>query len=648
MRTDVEILVEKILNANNLYRKGSPIMTDAEYDSLIDDLREMEPNHTLLKKSVIETVKGKDRVSKLPLPMFSLEKVKTMDAVVSWLGQFPKNTKLVLTPKYDGISLLTETSLCGKAWTRGDGNEGQESSERFKLLWYRRRAMNNLNAIGAHYCWGEAIMRKDEFKQYLESGEYKTARNMVAGQFNGDEWRADIMTKIDYVIYGCDLDLDKSIQMAELKQLSDIKYEVTTVHEILDNPDIFQQLYDEWGDVYNIDGIVMEISSVDLRKELGRLPNGNPRYAVAVKFPEWNDSKLTKVTGITWKISKDGLSKPVINIEPVELAGATVTNVTGHNAAYIVDNCICEGANIKVRRSGDVIPKHDKTIMYDAPDYEKMRDDMIICPSCGRPLRWDKNLVELVCVNRDCKEKIIARNLFFFVTMGIEEIGEPTVKKLYENGYKTIKDILSMSKEAWTKIEGLGVANYDKIFLQIEKIGLFTEIPLARLLTACNVFGGAFGEKTCQLIFDNIDDVEFDEIWRKMPSPEHRRFDLENRLREIKGIGAIVASKFLSSMIELDKDMIPLDKFKTYIRKKRTECQGKSYSICFSGVRDKSLESELEGRGHKIVSGVSKNTDILIVKDVNGNSSKINKAKELGVDILSIDDREGILSKING
>ena len=96
------------------------------------------------------------------------------------------------------------------------------------------------------------------------------------------------------------------------------------------------------------------------------------------------------------------------------------------------------------------------------------------------------------------------------------------------------------------------------------------------------------------------------------------------------------------------KDMIPLDKFKTYIRKKRTACQGKSYSICFSGVRDKSLESELEGRGHKIVSGVSKNTDILIVKDVNGNSSKINKAKELGVDILSIDDREGILSKING
>ena len=84
MRTDVEILVEKILNANNLYRKGSPIMTDAEYDSLIDDLREIEPDHMLLRSSVIESVKGKDRVSKLPLPMFSLEKVKTMDEVSSW------------------------------------------------------------------------------------------------------------------------------------------------------------------------------------------------------------------------------------------------------------------------------------------------------------------------------------------------------------------------------------------------------------------------------------------------------------------------------------------------------------------------------------------------------------------------------------
>ena len=99
-------------------------MTDAEYDSLIDDLRAIEPDHALLRRSVIESVKGKDRVSKLPLPMFSLEKVKTMDEVISWLKwlkTFPGETKLVLTPKYDGISLLTETGLYGKAWTRGDG-----------------------------------------------------------------------------------------------------------------------------------------------------------------------------------------------------------------------------------------------------------------------------------------------------------------------------------------------------------------------------------------------------------------------------------------------------------------------------------------------------------------------------------------------
>lgn len=648
MTTRIDCLVTTILAANKDYRSGDPFMSDEDYDKLVDELREIDPENPLFKKSVIEGVKGKDRVEPLPLPMFSLEKAKNRDVIESWLKQFNDDTVIVLTPKYDGISLLTETDLGGKAWTRGDGNEGQESSNRFRLMSFNRSGLEGLRDEGARYCWGEAIMKKSEFEPYLQSGEYKTARNMVAGQFNADEWKPGIVTKIDYVVYGCDLSCNKSRQVKLLSTIGGVRWAVSTVKELLSNKNIFQELYDTWSNRYNIDGIVMDIDNYSLREKLGRLPNGNPRYAIAVKFPEWNDSKLTKVTGITWKVSKDGLSKPVINIEPVELSGATVTNVTGHNAAYIIDNHICERANIKVRRSGDVIPKHDKTIMYDESDYERIQDNMITCPSCGRQLRWDKNLVELVCINRDCKEKIIARNLFFFVTMGIEEIGEPTVKKLYENGYKTIRDILSMSKEAWTGIDGLGVANYDKIFLQIERIGMFTEIPLARLLTACNVFGGAFGEKTCQLIFDNIDDVEFDEIWKKEPSSEHRWFDLENRLREIKGIGATVASKFLSSMIGLDRDMIPLDKFKTYIRKKRVECQGKSYSICFSGVRDKSLESELEGRGHKIVSGVSKNTDILIVKDVNGNSSKINKAKELGVDILSIDDKEGILLKING
>lgn len=643
MTTRIDYLVSNILKANKAYRDGNPFMSDEEYDKLVDELKEIDPENSLLKKSVIEDVKGKDRVESLPLPMFSLEKVKSWDAIEGWLKQFNDDIVIVLTPKYDGISLLTETDLNGKAWTRGDGNEGQESSNRFRLMSFNRSGLEGLRNEGARYCWGEAIMKKSEFEPYLQSGEYKAARNMVAGQFNADEWKPGIVTKIDYVVYGCDLPCSKLRQVKLLSTIGGVRWEMRTVREILSDKNIFHELYDAWGNRYNIDGIVMDIDDYSLREKLGRLPNGNPRYAIAVKFPEWNDSKLTKVTGITWKVSKDGLSKPVINIEPVELSGATVTNVTGHNAGYIVDNHICENAVIRVRRSGDVIPKHDDTESFNTIDFERECDDMIICPSCGKPLVWDKNMIELVCTNDDCEQKVIARNLFFFTTMGIEEVGEPTIKKLYDRGYKTVIDILNIKKNQWSFIDGFGEGSYDKIFSQIEKIR-HDEIPVARLLAACNVFHGAFGEKTCQIIFDNI---TVDEYRSMILFHSFDREEMMRKLSSIKYIGEITAGIFIDSLVGVDRSTIPFDLFVTYFKKEMRKPGTKQLSICFSGVRDKELEAELAERCHKVVSGVSKNTDLLIVKDVNGNSSKITKARELGIPVISIDDRDGIWSKIN-
>ncbi len=643
MTTRIDYLVSTILAANRDYRSGDPFMDDEYYDKLVDELKEIDPENHLFKKSVIEDVKGKDRVETLPLPMFSLEKAKNWDVIESWLEQFSDDTVIVLTPKYDGISLLSETDLNGKAWTRGNGNEGQESSSRFRLMSFNRSGMEGLKDEGARYCWGEAIMRKDAFEPYLQSGEYKTARNMVAGQFNADEWKPGIVTKIDYVVYGCDLPYNKLRQVKLLSTVGGVRWDVKTVKEILSDKNIFHGLYDTWSNRYNIDGIVMDVGDYSLREKLGRLPNGNPRYAIAVKFPEWNDSKLTKVTGITWKISKDGLSKPVINIEPVELSGATVTNVTGHNAGYIVDNSICPNAMIRVRRSGDVIPKHDETESFMVGDFERVCDGMMVCPSCGKPLAWDKGMVELVCTNDDCEQKIIARNLFFFMTMGIEEVGEPTIKKLYDNGYRSIIDILTIRKDDWCSIDGFGEGSYDKIFAQIEKIS-HDEIPVARLLTACNVFHGAFGEKTCQIIFDSI---TVDEYRSMILFRSFDREEMMDKLSKIKYIGKTTARIFIDSLVGVDRGAIPFDLFVTYFKKEAKQAEGKSLSICFSGVRDKELEGELVERCHKVVSGVSKNTDLLIVKDVNANSSKIAKARELGIPIISIDDSDAIWSKVN-
>lgn len=632
MAFEITNLVEKIRHANDAYREGEPVMSDAEYDALLDELKELDPGNVLLKRGIIEEAKGKARMEKLPVPMYSLEKVKTWDEIRDWLGQFTPDTRLVMTPKYDGISLVTSVGDNVKAWTRGDGVEGQASHRRFREM----KGYPNYYLVNfCDYCWGEAIMRKDKFKKWMDAG-YKTARNMVAGQFNADDWNPEILADTDYVIYGCDASMNKTWILRELERSgAGGVYTVMRVRDVLESEGIFNELFTDWSEYYCIDGIVMELDDHDMREALGRLPNGNPRYAMAVKFPEWNDAKVARVEGVTWKISKDGVSRPVIQIEPTEIGGVTVCNVTGHNAAYVIDNKLHKGALIRVRRSGDVIPKHDETVDWNEADYEKWADEIMLCPSCGSLLRWNETYVDLLCMNPSCRERVIAQNLFFFTTMGIEEVGEPTVMKLYDAGYDDVAKIVKMTEEEWCRIPGLGTAAYRSLMTQLDTM-YHSRIPLARLMTAFNTFGGVFGEKTCQMIFDELGLDSLDTLLDKVGDP-----DFYNELVGVRGVGETVAKFFIHGV----RQWAGIDNLKTttldiYLAERKKSADGKSVVVCFSGVRDKKLEKELTDKGHRVASGVSRNTDLLVVKDVEGSSSKIKKARDLGIPVVAIDDRD--------
>lgn len=644
-KKEIKQIEEKIIKANKEYRNGTPIMTDAEYDALLDQLRVIDPHNHIFDTSVIETVKGKDRVEPLPLPMFSLEKVKTWDEIKSWLSPFDENEEIVIMPKYDGISLLVCTDQeKRKCWTRGDGNDGQLSYDRFSYMNINLPALSSLSCY-FDYCWGEAIMKKGVFTKYLESGRYKTARNLVAGQFNADKWYKDIMKDIDLVFYGSSSDKNKDVELKELELTGHVtrfcKIRVGDLMEHCQNKDsFFNDLFMDYGSEYNIDGLVLEVNWGTRRRKMGRLPNGNPRYSVAVKFPEWNDSKETKVTGITWNVGKDGYVTPVINIEPTEICGVTVTNVSGHNAAYICDNHIAENSIIQVRRSGDVIPKHDKTISYDESAYQKMMDNMVICPSCGNVLRWNDSLIELCCTNPECRQKNISKLVFFFSVMGFENLGEPTLSKLYDNGHKTIFDILEIEKDVWVSIRGLGEQSYIDFRKQLDALNK-KDIPLAKVLTACNIFGGSFGEKTCQLIFDGVTGSYMDIQYRCKSEPD--KFITE--ISQIKGVGEITAKAFVNAIACYGDNYVYFPSL--ILRTAKVKAEGRSFSVCFTGVRDKVLEEELKSKGHVIVSGVSKNTDILIVKDENSSSSKMVKARELKIPIFNISNKRKLWEYIN-
>lgn len=625
---------EKIVEANRLYREGNPVMSDKEYDSMKESLEKYFPDSDILKKSIVEeSVKG-DRMEKLPYPMFSLEKVKTVDEIVRWAKDvwgLSSNDRVVITPKYDGISLLVDETT-NDCWTRGDGTEGQNSRRHYRYVNHG----NPMNKKGC-FTFGEAIVPIGMFLKNVKPLGYKSARNAVAGAFNADDFNAQVLGNTAYIRYGImDSDRDKSMQLAELYNDYDpyaTQYWVTSAGVFDDEKTALTYLNNLFESIKNFkcDGLVIEVDNKTKREELGRLPNGNPRYAIAYKNPDWQERYTTKVQKIEWSISKDGKAKPVIVFSPVKFDGATVSRCTGYNAKYITDNHISPNAYIVVSRSGDVIPKHLKTVSYSVELFREMCDGMMICPSCGEPLRWDANLTDLVCVNPNCDEKAVKQLVYFFATLGTEEMQEATVRKLYKGGLLSVENIVNATEKELEKIEGIGKSLSKKLRKQFDSY-VDDGVPFARILTAYNVFGGVIGEKTCQMIFNSLSKDQIDYMF------ENGEVPLKDLL-SIDGIAETTAKAFNDGLKLFFYLCSGTPVSISFIQEETVENDNPE-SVCFTGFRNKQWEERLVKEGHKVVSGVSKNTTILVTKDKESSSSKVKKAKDLNIPILTPEEFE--------
>lgn len=627
-------LEEKIVEANRLYREGNPIMSDKEYDRMKEELGRHFPDSDILKKAIVEeSVKG-DRMERLPFPMFSLEKVKTVDEIVRWVKdvwELSLNDRVVITPKYDGISLLVDETT-NDCWTRGDGTEGQNSRGHYRYVNHG----NPMNKRGC-FTFGEAIIPIGMFLKNVKPLGYKSARNAVAGAFNADDFNAQVLGNTAYVRYGImDSDRDKSMQLAELRNDYGnyaTQYWVTSAGVFDDNKTALTYLNDLFESIKNFkcDGLVIEVDNKTKREELGRLPNGNPRYAIAYKNPDWQERFTTKVKKIEWSISKDGKAKPVIVFSSVEFDGATVSRCTGYNAKYITDNHISPNAYIVVSRSGDVIPKHLETVSYSVELFREMCDGMMFCPSCGEPLRWDANLTDLVCVNPNCDEKAVKQLVYFFATLGTEEMQEATVRKLYKGGLLSVENIVNATEKELEKIEGIGKSLSKKLRKQFDSY-VDDGVPFARILTAYNVFGGVIGEKTCQMIFNSLSKDQIDYMF------ENGEVPLKDLL-SIDGIAETTAKAFNDGLKLFFYLCSGTPVSISFIQEETVENDNPE-SVCFTGFRNKQWEERLVKEGHKVVSGVSKNTTILVTKDKESSSSKVKKAKELSIPILTPEEFE--------
>ena len=629
-------LIDKIKLYNEAYRQGYPQVSDKEYDELVEELRRTDPNNDWFQHIEPVVVSASRKVT-LPIPMKSLNKVKSLLELQKWYKSLGIKDRmwLVCMPKFDGLSLLYDEKT-GKAYSRGGAeNEGQNCTEHYK-------AANIISPItDFHYTFGEFIFTRtkwEEFKASMQDNPdmpCKSPRNTAAGLLNRDE-PCEYLKAVSFFRYGIDDDTLMSTYLTFADAIRDIcityqqphLYKVVTPTEL--SEEYLASLYKQWSHLYPIDGIVVYINDLAVWSVIGRnTTTGNPLYAVAYKHPDFTDTFETTVTDVEWNISKSGMLKPVVKIETVDTGECEIDSPTGYNAKWIAQHEIAKDAKILITRSGGVIPKILETLTP-ASETEKSRmwNKLTFCPVCGSPTKWNTSLVELCCSNKHCPGTTLAKIIFFYKTCGAENLGDETIAKIFNAGFTTIKAFLNITAEDLFKIEGFGDATVQIILDNNARIKQGVELPV--LMHASDCFKGIGTIKATKFI-SSLSEKELDEFLRgwylaNKPEPGSKEFETLPITTQSLMFGYYPFMDFLREGVPYILPQKP--------EKRGDKCQ--NMLVCISGFRDSEFEKNVVSEGGKIVSGVSKNTTHLVVKDTSATSSKIQKARALGVQILSL------------
>lgn len=598
-------LTKLIEYAADKYYNDVSILSDAEYDILIDVLKDRDPKNKLLKAIGARVLKNKVR---LPYYMGSMDKIKPDSNLEKWVNKY--NGPYILSDKLDGVSgLFVRKDRASKLYTRGDGNEGTDISNLIKYI-----DDLNINLEDDIVVRGELIMSKDNFKKY--SNKMANARNMVSGLVNSKTVDVDIMKDVHFVAYEL---IDKNMKISnQLVKLSMYGFR-TVYYDTIDkiSRDILsKQLSIRRNEsIYEIDGIIVSDDKIYERNT-----KGNPEYAFA--FKETIEKKDTVVRKVEWNISKDGYLKPTIIIDPIYLSGVLVKRATAFNGKYIKDNNIGENTIVTIVRSGEVIPYIDEvknSTKADMPNVEYKWNDT------GVDIYYDKS-----SNNKYMERDYTIKNLtYFFKKMNIKNVDEATIGKMYDIGLTTIKKILNASIDEFKKMDNFGEKSASNLYNSIQD--RIKEVELLNFMVASNIFGHGLGIKKLELLLENHPNILNKDVSK-------------DEIMNIDGFSEISYNKIKEGIPKLRKLVGELNEINIVnnYNKPKNKLPDKlilnNETIVFTGFRNIEWEQYVKNNGGKITNSISKNTTMLVAKDKNENTSKLNKAKELNIKILSMDE----------
>lgn len=605
-------LISLYQRAKEAYYSGSPLLLDADFDELEVYL---ETNVNGFSKSV--GYLERNLKYKHPSKMLSLAKIQATKEVPIPNDEFQDWVKtcenvlghsikaLELTPKYDGnsINLIYKNGKLHQALTRGDGNHGRDVTKYLSLI-----VPNSVPIKEELEVRGELLIETKVFNTSYAK-EFKNPRNYVAGIINRDDSDESAIKKLTFIAF----EGRTKTEIYGASNIHTLGFDANlffTISPLEFTPFFVQMVEHRKKSLVNLDGFVLKIGEKEDRKKLGETDH-HPKWALAVKFLPVEVS--SKVEAITWSIGKAGYIVPILNITPVDIDGSTVSNVSGYNYKNIIEKGLWPGAEVVVAKAGDIIPEVQSIIK---PNFNAC--PLTFCP-CGKSTVIE-NGVHLVCNTDECEETKFQQFVFNIQRVGIERIGEPTAKRLWDGGVKKWYYLLGYSTEDLINTSYFKKGRELEIIIgEIQKVK-DKGIDLWKIIACMNYRN--LGEIASKQIANLVCDFPYDfsglekvvvKGWEK---GEEKRNKLEKVLEYIEGKTKIILpSKPKQGESSMTFEMT-------------------GHPTTHKVKADFVSWAETKGFTH----GKLKDADLLITEAIGSSSSKMQTAKKKGIPIMTYDE----------
>ena len=653
IKLQIDNLIDKInYHSDKYYNQDTPEISDFEYDMLMKELIKLEAENPEFKRvdSPSNRVGGMaldkfDQVTHKN-PMLSLSNAYSAEDLRDFDRRVREMTdgdvEYVVEFKIDGLSvgITYENGEFKSAATRGNGIIGEDISKNAMTIKSVPLKIDDKREIIVR---GEVYISKENFEKVNEYQEehdlqiFANPRNLAAGSLRQLDSKLTAKRPLDIFVFnlenineleGIDTHSDS------LEYLKKLGFSVSENYKICKSIDEVIEFIEYWTEnrgslKFDIDGMVVKVNNIEQRNEMGFTAK-SPRWAIAYKFPA--ERKKSKILDIEVEVGRTGTITPTAILEPVRLAGTSVSRATLHNEDFIREKDIKLFDHVIVQKAGDIIPQIVEVVKEDRTGEEKDFVMPSVCPECGEPTVRLEGEAAVKCINISCPAQI-RRGMIHFVSreaMDIDGMGESIITLFLKEGLiKDVSDIYYLKKEQIVPLERMGEKSADNLIKAIEKS---KSNDLWRLINGLGIrFVGVKGAKILASNFSSLDEI--------------MNADVE-RLQQLEEFGSIMSESVVKFFRE-EQNLAVIQKLKEAgVNTEAGEDKSEGIPQLFEGMKivltgtlptlkRNQAKEIIELRGGKATSSVSKSTTFVLAGEEAG--SKLTKANDLGIKVIDED-----------